>query len=114
MHLSRIETAAASPSAAAKPDPRLARAACEFEAQMMKELLKPLTASGDEDAGTSNGELSGSTESLQGFAAEALGQALARQGGFGIASGIVRQLSSHGTTDVTMRTNQDTVLRQFK
>ena len=28
------------------PQPRLVRAAHEFEAQMMKELLKPMTASG--------------------------------------------------------------------
>jgi Rod binding domain-containing protein len=75
--------------------PRLVRAAHEFEAQMMKELLKPMTAADgltgeDEDAG------SGSGGALGEFASEALGRALSERGGLGIANSIVRDLSHSG------------------
>jgi Rod binding domain-containing protein len=81
---------------AGSPQPRLVKAAHEFEAQMMNELLKPLTASegltGDEDGGL------GSAGALGGFASEALGRALSEHGGLGIADSIVRSLSHVGTT----------------
>jgi Rod binding domain-containing protein len=73
------------------PQPRLVRAAHEFEAQMMKELLKPMTMSnldGENDDSSSNSE-----SALTEFASEALGQALSEQGGFGIATSIVQRLS---------------------
>ena len=77
-------------SAASVPQPRLVHAAHEFEAQMMKELLKPMTAkdalTGEAD---DNGGDAGSNRALTDFASEALGQALSRQGGFGIASSII-------------------------
>jgi Rod binding domain-containing protein len=81
---------------AGSPQPRLAKAAHEFEAQMMNELLKPLTASdgltGDEDdAGL------GSAGALGAFASEALGRALSEHGGLGIADSIVHSLSQSGT-----------------
>lgn len=69
--------AAVEPGPAAAPNPRLVRAAHEFEAQMMKELLEPmrgedaLTAD-DEDAGLGQG--SGSGGALGEFASEALGR----------------------------------------
>jgi Rod binding domain-containing protein len=72
------------------------KAAHEFEAQMMKELLKPLTHSssslgaGEDD---DSGDESGSTGALGEFASEALGKALSEGGGFGIATGIIRQLT---------------------
>ncbi len=79
-------------------DPRLVHAAHEFEAQMMAELLKPLTRSGalagDED--------SGSTGALGEFAGETLGQALSEQGGFGIADRILGQLSQIGNRPGTV------------
>jgi hypothetical protein len=75
-------------TAEAAPAPRLIRAAHEFEAQLMKELLAPLIGSGDEEY--SEG---GSWGALAGFGGEVLGQALSRQGGFGIASSILRSLS---------------------
>ena len=77
--------------------PRLVRAAQEFEAQMMKELLKPMTG---QDALTSEagneGADSGATGALGEFASEALRQALSRNGGFGIADRIVHELSRSG------------------
>jgi peptidoglycan hydrolase FlgJ len=76
----------------ATAQPRLVRAAQEFEGQMLKELLKPMT----ESDGLTGSEADGSMASggvLGEFAAEALGQAISRQGGFGIADRIVGQLS---------------------
>ena len=76
------------------PQPRLVKAAHEFEAQMMNELLKPLSDSdgltSDDDANT------GSGGALGGFASEALGRALSEHGGLGIADSIVRSLSHSG------------------
>jgi Rod binding domain-containing protein len=76
----------------AAPQPRLIRAAHEFEAQMMKELLKPLTAG---DGLTGSEDESGSTGALGDYAGEALGRALSEAGGFGIASRIVGQVSGN-------------------
>ncbi len=77
------------------PQARLVKAAHEFEAQLMKELLKPMTSSdgltGDEE---SSGAGAGGV--LGEFATEALGRALSEQGGLGIASSIVRNLSHAG------------------
>ena len=96
------------------PQPRLVRAAHEFEAQMMKELLKPMTGSdgltGEEDGGDA-----GSSGALGEFASEALGQALSRQGGFGLANQIVHDLSRSGTKHdngkVTGNQHGDTVMK---
>ena len=77
--------------------PRLVQAAHEFEAQLMKELLKPMTA------GTSlDGEESdmGFAAVLGDFASEALGQALSRHGGLGIATSIVHSLSRNEKTSL--------------
>jgi Rod binding domain-containing protein len=82
--------------------PRLINAAHEFEAQMMKELLKPMTGldgfCGEaEDAG----EGTGSGGALGQFASEALAQAISRQGGFGIADRIIHELSRSGHNSVS-------------
>ncbi|MGB6830961.1 MAG: hypothetical protein WBE41_23135, partial [Terracidiphilus sp.] len=78
--------------------PKLVHAAHEFEAQMMKELLKPMTDSdpltGDDES--ADGVLAsgaGSGGTLGEFASESLGKALSERGGFGIANGIVNRLS---------------------
>jgi Rod binding domain-containing protein len=77
---------------------RLTRAAHEFEAQMMKELLKPMTG---EDALGGEGGGVGSGGALGEFASEALGRALSERGGFGIAHRIVQDLSHSSTHNVT-------------
>ncbi len=78
----------------AVPSPKLVHAAHEFEAQMMKELLKPLTNSdpltGDDEG--ADGVLdsgAGSGGTLGEFASESLGKALSERGGFGIADRIL-------------------------
>ena len=79
------------------PQPRLARAAHEFEAQMMKELLKPMTDS-DGLGGDADESGSGSNGAQGEFATEALGRALSEQGGLGIATSIVHSLSHAGNS----------------
>ena len=75
---------------ASGPQPRLVQAAHEFEAQMMKELLKPMTSSSSLDGNEEDRESPGP---MADFASEALGQALRKQGGLGIANTIIRSLS---------------------
>jgi Rod binding domain-containing protein len=93
-------TAAVGAAGETTPQPRLVRAAHEFEAQMMKELLKPMTSTNGID-GEDDDSASGSGGALGEFASEALGRALSEQGGFGIASHIVQELSHSGNKDVT-------------
>src|ERR1035437_8435701 len=87
-------------SASTTPQPRLVHAAHEFEAQMMQELLKPMTRAssigGDDDESTC-----GSGGALGEVASEALGRALSERGGFGIANSIIGQLSSASNKPVT-------------
>jgi hypothetical protein len=69
---------------------------------MMKELLQPMTgkdALTGEDA--DSGGDAGATGALGEFASQALGQALSRAGGFGIASRIVQVLSHSGNKSGT-------------
>ena len=97
--------------------PRLVRAAHEFEGQMMKGLLTPMTGgdalTGDEDDDPDSG--AGSQGVLGEFASEALGRALSERGGFGIADRIVRELSRSGNQDgnrkVTTNLHGNTVMR---
>ncbi len=113
----------------AAPNPKLVHAAHEFEAQMMQELLKPMTEDDlltgeDDDSGLALNSGSGSGGALSDFASEALGQALSEHGGFGIADKIIRELSRHGrslrpgtgsvTQKVTGALHGNTVMRTLK
>jgi Rod binding domain-containing protein len=104
-------------TSSATPQPRLVHAAHEFEAQMMQELMKPMTAGNGLD-GEDGDSGSGSSGALGQFASEALGKALSERGGFGIASSIVRQLSHTGnqpeTAQVTKNLNGNTVMNSLK
>ena len=119
MHWMAVATSAAGGGDAATPQPRLVRAAHEFEAQMMKELMKPMTrgsslTGADEDSDSG----SGSGGALGEFASEALAQALSQGGSFGIASQIIKDLSHSGnraaTGTVTGNRHLDTVMRASK
>ncbi len=98
MSIAQLQAMAATASASganSQPavQPRLVKAAHEFEAQMMKELMKPMTGTallGDDD------DDSGSGGALGEFASESLGKALSAKGGFGIADRIVNDLSHSG------------------
>jgi Rod binding domain-containing protein len=107
-------SAVAGQANASTPQPRLVRAAHEFEAQMMQELMKPLTH-GSALTGDDDNSDSGSGGALGEFASEALGKALSERGGFGIASSIVKELSHagnrNGTLPVTGNLHVNTVIR---
>jgi Rod binding domain-containing protein len=90
--MSAIGAVSAQSQSATVPQPRLVQAAHEFEAQLMKELLKPIV-SGDGLDGRDGDPGSGGP--LADFATEALGQALSRQGGLGIATNILHSLSQN-------------------
>lgn len=75
-----------------EPQPRLVNAAREFEAQMMKELVRPMTRPDQDDNET------GQEGALKDFAGEMLGQSLSGAGGFGIASRIIGSLSQPKTS----------------
>jgi Rod binding domain-containing protein len=98
------------------PQARLVSAAHEFEAQMMKELLKPMTSGSELTGGDEDDEISGSTGALGEFASEALGRALSEHGGFGIADNIIKSLSQSGnrteTAKVTEKTHRNTILKK--
>ena len=72
-------------------DPRLVKAAHQFEAAMMKELMTPLEA-GHGVPGEEDEEL-GSNSALGSYATEALSQAISEAGGFGVAKHIIQQLT---------------------
>jgi Rod binding domain-containing protein len=119
MHAITAATAATGIAAGATPQPRLVRAAHEFEAQMMKELMKPLNRGSSLTGADANADDdSGSTGALGEFASEALGRALSERGGFGIAGSIVKQLSpaAHqiGTVPVTGSLHIDTAMKAIK
>jgi Rod binding domain-containing protein len=79
----------------AAPQPRLVRAAHEFEAAMMKELLEPMTP-GHSQLGDTD-DVDNSSSALSSFASEALGKAISEHGGFGIANSIIHQLSTRSS-----------------
>ena len=81
--------AAESTPVEARPEPRLFKAAHEFEAQLMKELLAPMVHA----ASTDDESDSGSAGALGDFAGQALGEAISLRGGLGIADSILRQLA---------------------
>jgi len=75
-------------------EPRLGRAADQFEAMMMKELLEPVSRpSALFDDGNDGG-----SGVLGQFASESLAGALSAGGGFGIAERIVRSVSHSGNS----------------
>jgi Rod binding domain-containing protein len=106
-------------TSATTPQPRLVKAAHEFEAQMMKELIRPLnqgnSLTGTNDDGDDD---SGSSGALGEFASEALGRALSEGGGFGIAANIVKQLSPSGNQNgkvaVTGNLHRNNVIKTAK
>lgn len=91
-------------AAARTPSPQLVQAANAFEASFLKELLKPLREDplfgegsglggdslGSESAGGSAG---GSMDTISGISSDAFAQAIARNGGLGIARRVLAELS---------------------
>ncbi len=106
------------PAAATRPvppQPRLVKAAHEFEAAMMKELMTQLQPKPDALGGEDE---EGSADALRSFASDALGKALSERGGFGIASRIIDQLAPQGNhsgnSPVPVHSTMRTVNSTFK
>jgi len=72
-------------------NPKLASAAHEFEASLMKEFLKPLEHDSlfNEDKGSSSDDEEGSVGALMSFGSQAMATAISERGGFGIAKMIL-------------------------
>lgn len=107
MHgIATLTAAAAAGGKTSAPSPRLVRAAHEFEAMMMEELMKPMTHD-DMASGMNGGSDFGAAGALGDFASEAFAQALSAGGGFGIAREIIHSLSSSGTHHQTGKVTGD-------
>jgi len=103
MHLATVTNTEVGTVAAIAPQPRLVKAAHEFEAQMMKELMQPLNRGNALTGSDEDGDQdSGSGGALGEYASEALSRALSEGGGFGIAAGIIKQLSAAGNQNGTI------------
>jgi Rod binding domain-containing protein len=74
---------------------KLADAAQQFEAMMLTEMLKPLHFGSGVDEGGEEGP-GGAADTLRGMATDALGKALAANGGMGIAKKIVEDVTKEG------------------
>jgi flagellar protein FlgJ len=120
MEVSQLQSLAAAVGGVAKSatvrdaqlDPKLVAAAHQFEASMMAELLKPLSAGqtfggDDEDAGGAAGggglsdltsSADGSGGALMSFGSEALAKALSEKGGLGIARRVLDHFEAAGET----------------
>ena len=79
----------------AQQQAKLVKGAHEFEAMLLNEMLKPLkfgqAESVEEGADETGG---GQSDTIRGFATEALSKAIAEHGGFGLAKQIVRQVTA--------------------
>lgn len=82
--------------AGTRPNPKLESAAHEFEASLMKEFLKPLL----EDSlfsDTSDSDSSAwSEDTLMSYGAETMAKGISEQGGFGVASQILKHFETTG------------------
>ncbi|ADW69380.1 flagellar protein FlgJ [Granulicella tundricola] len=76
------------------PNPKLVDGAKDFEAMMLKEMLKPLHFGATDDGANGDSEKGGEADTIQGFALDALGKGLTRGGGFGLAKQIIRQVTA--------------------
>lgn len=94
MQLKAIQEQQAANQATVRPSPRLVQAAHQFEGQLMKELLKPMTS--DHGLAGAEDDDADSADALSEFASEAMGQSLSEQGGLGIAHRIIQELSHSG------------------
>lgn len=100
------------------PSPRLVKAAHEFEAMMMKELVHPMVNSGGLFGEEDNDTAAGSGNALSEYSAEALANSLSQYGGFGMADRIVADLSREsnysGNGTVTKKDHRNTAIRTSK
>ena len=91
MNISATNTFPDSPAKLSAPNSKLADAAEEFEALMLKEFLKPLNNSDDRLGREENKD--DTFDTLSSFGVEAVAKEIAAKGGLGIANQIIAHLS---------------------
>ncbi len=94
MNITAVAPQANSGSATPAVSPRLHQAASQFEAMLLKDMLKPLgkaATEGDNDDGYTDDREAGP---LQGFAVDAVAGSIARSGALGFARQIEQTLAS--------------------
>ena len=91
MHIHGVLAAGRSADIAQPDNPKLASAAHEFEASLMKEFLKPLEHDSlfAEDKSADGDDQEGSADALMSFGSQAMATAISERGGFGIATMIL-------------------------
>ena len=105
-------SSAAPPASACTQQPqKLDRAAHQFEAMLLQELLKPLTASDDTGGASEDDSLTASSSSgpLESFGTQAVAESLANSGALGFA----RQIESSIQHRVVAGSQRDTVLKKI-
>lgn len=95
-----MASAMTSGSTSSAVSPRLVSAAHEFEAQLMKELVKPLNQT-NSLTGEDNDSDGGENSTLGAYATDSMARALSDHGGLGIANQIIHQLSKSGNMKTT-------------
>ena len=97
MNISATNTFPDSPAKLSAPNSKLADAAEEFEALMLKEFLKPLSNSDDRLSPEENKD--DTFDTLSSFGVEAVAKEIAAKGGLGIANQIIAHLSRPTDTE---------------
>ncbi len=97
----------ASPGPMSPPNSRLDKAAHQFEAMLLQELLKPLTSSRDEGGDAEVDSLTGGSSSgpLQSFGTQAVAESLANTGALGFATQIASSLQQHASVSTIRDTS---------
>jgi flagellar protein FlgJ len=94
MSLSSVSLLSAAPSGTTvTPSPKLAGAAHEFEASMLKELLKPLQEHSEFSDKDEDDDDGGSAGSMREYGTEAMARSLSEHGGLGIANMVLAKLA---------------------
>jgi Rod binding domain-containing protein len=73
---------------------KLTDAAEQFEAMLLREMLKPMRS--EKGGWTGEEQADGATDTINSFGCEAVAKAISRNGGLGIARQVVRQVSAEG------------------
>jgi flagellar protein FlgJ len=93
MNLTGLSPLVQSPEPGVTPSPRLAGAAHQFEASMLKELLKPLQERSEFSDKDEDADDSGSAGSMREYGTEAMARSLSEHGGLGIAKMVLAKLA---------------------
>lgn len=104
---------------AAPSEAQLKQAAHEFEASLIEQLLKPMqsdplfgnSSSGSDGDSFSNGLVEGGMDTVSSMSTQALAQAMANQGGLGIAALIIKKVHAEKSESTDSSTQKLLPLR---